>query len=235
MSSPEEASLALSVETHWEKAAKTRMGKYLTHLETNFISKSINLAKEGITVLDVGAEAGRFSLLATNSKAVVVSLDIDSYSLKRLKLKTKQVNIIQADARKLPLKDEVFDAVFMIEVLDYIPELESALAECKRTLKSDTSCILSFGNKSSMKAKLKAMQGKSYRHSYRNVIHCLTKTGFVVLKKSGYSWLPFGRVSENRFVPILAGIERAFGLRKISRFSPWVIMHVTKPRHIPAT
>ena len=80
------------------------MGKYLTNLETDFISKSINLAQENITVMDVGAEAGRFSLLAANSKATVVSLDVDSYSLKRLKLKTKQVNVIQADARKLPLK-----------------------------------------------------------------------------------------------------------------------------------
>jgi len=27
----------LSKETHWEKAAKTRMGKYLTQLESNLI------------------------------------------------------------------------------------------------------------------------------------------------------------------------------------------------------
>ena len=205
------------------------MGKYLTNLETDFISESINLAQENITVMDVGAEAGRFSLLAANSKVTVVSLDVDSYSLKRLKLKTKQVNVIQADARKLPLKNEVFDAVFMIEVLDYIPELEAALTECKRALKSDASCILSFGNKSSLKAKLKAMQGKSYRHSYRKVMQCLSKTGFIVKKKTGYSWLPFGRTSENRFVPVLAGIEKILGLRRVPRFSPWVIVHVTKP------
>ena len=128
-----------------------------------------------------------------------------------------------------PLKDEAFDAVFMIEVLDYIPELEAALAECKRTLKPNAFCILSFGNKSSLKAKLKAMQGKSYRHSYRKVVQCLSKTGFIVKKKTGYSWLPFGRTSESRFVPVLAGIERVLGLRRVPRFSPWVIMHVTKP------
>ena len=69
---------------------------------------------------DVGAEAGRFSLLATDTNATVIGIDIDSYGLKRLKLKTKRVNVIQADARKIPLKDETFDAIFMIEVLDYI-------------------------------------------------------------------------------------------------------------------
>jgi ubiquinone/menaquinone biosynthesis C-methylase UbiE len=50
--------------------------------------------------------------------------------LKRLKLKNRHANIIQADARKIPLKDEIFDATFMIEVLDYVPELDEVLREC---------------------------------------------------------------------------------------------------------
>ena len=229
MSTSTETSIDLSTETHWEKAAKTRMGKYLTSLETNFISKSIDLSQENIKVMDVGAEAGRFSLLAVDSKATVVSVDINSYALKRLKLKNKQISIIQADARHLPLKDEIFDVVFMIEVLDYIPELNSALAECKRTLKPKASCILSFGNKSSLKAKLKAIHGKSYKHSHNGVIQCLSKTGLIVKRKIGYSWLPFGRISESALVPVAAGIERIFMLRRVVRFSPWVIMHLTKP------
>ena len=205
------------------------MGKYLTNLETDFISKSIDLSQENSIVMDVGAEAGRFSLLAANNRAKVVSVDVNSYALKRLKLKNKEVNIIQADARQLPFRDGIFDFVFMIEVLDYIPELDQALRECKRTLKANASSILSFGNKSSLKAKLKAMQGKSYRHSYKEVINCLSKTGFLVKKKIGYSWLPFGRTSQSGFVPVLARFERFFGLRKLVRFSPWVIIHVTNP------
>jgi ubiquinone/menaquinone biosynthesis C-methylase UbiE len=210
-------------------AAKTRMGKYLTNLETDFISKSVNLYRENITVMDVGAESGRFSLLATGSKANVVSVDVNAYALKRLKLKNRQVSIIQADARQLPLKDEVFDVVFMIEVLDYIPELDQTMKECKRTLKPNASCVLSFGNKSSLKARLKAMQGKSYRHSYKEAMQCLSETGLIMKKKTGYSWLPFGRTSQSRLVPILAVGEKIFGLRKVVRFSPWVIIHVTKP------
>jgi ubiquinone/menaquinone biosynthesis C-methylase UbiE len=229
LNTPTETSLDLSAETHWEMAAKTRMGKYLTNLETDFISKSVDLSKENITVMDVGAEAGRFSLLAANNKATVVSVDVNSYPLKRLKLKTKQVNIIQADARHLPLKDEIFDVVFMIEVLDYIPELEQTLTECKRTLKPNASTILSFGNKSSLKAKLKALQGKSYRHSYKETMRYLSKTGFAVKRKMGYSWLPFGRTSQSGLVSTIAGFEKIFGLRRVVRYSPWVIIHATKP------
>jgi len=229
LSTPTETPFDLSVETHWEIAAKTKMGKYLTNLETEFISTSIDLSKKNITVMDVGAEAGRFSLLAANSKATVVSVDVNSYALKRLRLKTKKVNIIQADARYLPLKDQMFDVVFMIEVLDYIPELEQAFTECNRTLKSNGSSILSFGNKSSLKAKLKAMQGKSYRHSYKKVMKSLSEAGFMVKRKRGYSWLPFGRTSQSGLVSVLSGCERIFGLRRVVRFSPWVIIHVTKP------
>jgi ubiquinone/menaquinone biosynthesis C-methylase UbiE len=204
------------------------MGKYLTDLETQFISKSIDLSKENLTVMDVGAEAGRFSLFAANTNAYVVGVDLDSYALKRLHLKNRGVNVIQADARHLPLKDVVFDVVFMVEVLDYIPELDQALRDCKRTLKPDASCVLSFGNKSSLKAKLKSMQGKSYRHSYGEVVRCLSKTGFAVKNKLGYSWLPFGRTSQSSLVGFLAGVEKIFGLRRIVRYSPWVIIHLTK-------
>ena len=203
------------------------MGKYLTQMETHFIHNSVNLSHVN-AIMDIGAEAGRFSQVSTDKEATVVSLDIDSYGLKRLHVKTKQVNVIRADARKIPLKDETFDTIFMIETLDYIPELNEALAEIHRTLKSNASLILSFGNKSSLKSKLRELRGKSYMHSYRSVMHSLLKTGFTVKRKMGYSWLPFGRTSQNRLVPLSAFIERTFALRRIPSLSPWIIIHATK-------
>jgi ubiquinone/menaquinone biosynthesis C-methylase UbiE len=217
----------ISAETHWEQAAKTRMGTYLTQIETHFIQNNINL-QQTKTIMDVGAEAGRFSQFSKTNLTETISIDIDKYGLKRLKHNAKDTNTVQADARKIPLKDEVFDAVFMIEVLDYVPELHQALAECRRTLKPNASVILSFGNKSSLKAKLRELTGKSYQHSYRHVIQTLTETGFQVKKKTGYNWLLFGRMSENPLIPFLAKMERLFGFRKIPSLSPWVIVHAIK-------
>jgi ubiquinone/menaquinone biosynthesis C-methylase UbiE len=217
----------LSEETHWERAAKTRMGKYLTRTETDFILKSIN-PSQTYTIMDVGAEAGRFSLLTSNSEATVIGIDIESYGLKRLKRKAKNINIVQADARKIPIKEGVFDAIFMIEVLDYIAELDEALTESYRTLKSNASLFLSFGNKSSLKSKLRDLRGNSYRHSYNRVMQCLSKIGFAVIRKMGYNWLLFGRTSENRLIPFSVGIEKLLGLRRISSLSPWVMLHAVK-------
>jgi ubiquinone/menaquinone biosynthesis C-methylase UbiE len=183
------------------------MGKYLTHMETRFVSGSIDTSQPH-TILDVGAGAGKFSLLVAENNAAVISIDIVSRYLQRLKLKSKNANVIQADARKIPLKDETFDAVFMIEVLDYIPELGEVLGEYHRTLKLDAPFVFSFGNKSSLKQKLRELRGKSYLHSYNRVMQCLSKTGFAVMRKMGYNWLPFGRTSESQLVPFLAVIEK---------------------------
>jgi ubiquinone/menaquinone biosynthesis C-methylase UbiE len=219
-------------ETHWEKAAKTRMGKYLTQVETNFILNNIDPSQAN-AIMDVGAEAGRFSRFSKNTNTETISTDIDSTGLKRLKIMARNTNVIQADARKTPLKDETLDAIIMIEVLDYIPELDQALAECYRTLKPNASLILSFGNKSSLKAKLREISGKSYQHSYQKVIKTLAETGFSIKKKTGYNWLLFGRMSENRMIPIIAKMERFFGFRRIPSLSPWVIIHATKTNQTP--
>jgi ubiquinone/menaquinone biosynthesis C-methylase UbiE len=203
------------------------MGKYLTEVETNFLLKFVDLSKLNL-ILDVGAEAGRFSLFAANRNITVIGIDIDSHSLRRLKQKNKNVTVIQADARKMPLKTGVFDAIFMIEVLDYISEGTEAIAESFRLLNSGSPLVLSFGNKSSLKATLRKLQGKSYMHSYGEVMNSLLQVGFKVHGKLGYSWAPLGRTSNSRIVSLIAGAENIFGLKRIPRYSPWVIVCASK-------
>jgi len=60
-------------EKHWEKAAKTKMSKYLTETETHFILHAVNLSKCTLT-MDVGAEGGRFSLLAATENVEVIGV-----------------------------------------------------------------------------------------------------------------------------------------------------------------
>lgn len=203
------------------------MGKYITEIETRFIEKNLNPASISI-VMDVGAEAGRFSQLNTNIQTI--SIDINKQSLKRLQKKAPNTYIIQADARQIPIKNGVFDAITMIEVLDYIPELQKTFCEAYRTLKPETSLILSFGNKSSLKAKLRKLGGKSYLHKYGNVSKTLKETEFTLNKKTGYSWLMFGRMSQNPLIPTLAKMENAFGFRKIPSVSPWVLIQAVKQK-----
>ena len=218
----------LSEETTWEKAARTRMGKYLTRIETSFVIDSITGLRPQV-IMDVGAGAGKFSLLEEENNGTVVCIELDNHGLIRLKLQNDKVNVIQADARNIPLKNEVFEAIFMVEVLDYIPEAEKVFEECYRTLKHNGLFVFSFGNKSSIKQKLRKLRGKSYTHTYDRIMNWLSAIGFSVKRKIGFNWGLFGRTSENRLVPLFAGIERIFGLRKLPSFSPWVMVHAIKP------
>ena len=116
----------------------------------------------------------------------------------------------------------------MIEVLDYIPQIGDALGECYRVLKQKAPFVFSFGNQSSLKAKLRGLRGKSYMHSYGAVIKCLAKTGFEIKAKLGYNWLPLGRTSQSRLIPFLVGLEKVFFLRRAPSLSPWVMVHAAK-------
>ena len=216
-----------SKEMFWETAVRTKVGKYLTDIETHFVLNAVEPLQPQM-ILDIGAGAGKFSLLTAKSNITVVSIDIVSYGLKRLQLKNPDVQVIKADARKIPLKDELFDAIIMIEVLDYIPELDQVFTDCKRTLKKEASFVFSFGNKASLKQKLRQLKGKSYLHSYKSVMKNLSKTTFKIIKKQGYNWLPFGRTSQNPLVPLFAFTEKIFGLRRLPSLSPWVIVHAAK-------
>jgi len=121
-------------ETFWEAAARTKMGSYLTNVEMAFFLKSINFSKCRL-VGDIGAGAGKFSLLAAERNVDVVAIDIDLSGLKRLKFRNKLTNVVQADARNIPLKESILDAAFTMEVIDYITESDTVLTECGRILK----------------------------------------------------------------------------------------------------
>ncbi len=210
-------------ETFWEIAARTKMGSYLTKMETEFFTRGINFPDCKL-VCDIGAGAGKFSMLATQKNIETVALDIDICGLRRLKMENGTVHVILADAKALPMKPSTVDAAFAIEVVDYIPELGEVLSECHRIMKNGGSLVVSFGNQSSLKSKIRQLQGKKYSHSFHEVALKLGITGFRIVKKQGFNWLPFNRTSENMLIPLLAKIERVLGLRRIARYSPWVLI-----------
>jgi len=192
-----------------------------------FFLKSINFS-ECHLVGDIGAGAGKFSLLAAEKNVEVVAIDIDLHGLRRLRFKNRLVNVVLADVRNIPLKEDILDAAFMIEVIDYIPESDTVLVECSRILKNGCSMVFSFGNKASLKAKLRNLQGKNYMHSYDEIANELRKVGFKLVRKEGFNWLLFNRTSENSLVPLSAKMERLFGLREMPSVSPWVMTHAVK-------
>jgi len=102
------------------------------------------------------------------------------------------------------------------------------LSECGRILENGCSLVFSFGNKASLKSRLRNLRVKSYVHSYDEIINELRKAGFKLVRKEGFNRLLFNRASENPLLPLFAKIEKLFELRRMPSLSPWVMTHAVK-------
>jgi ubiquinone/menaquinone biosynthesis C-methylase UbiE len=223
------AQMNIVVEPQWERAAKTKMGLYLTKIETAFILKSVNFERHK-TIVDLGSGGGKFSKLALQKNAHVISLDRDLNSLKWLKSRDHSSNVILGDVATLPLRENTADCIFLIEVFDYVSETKRLLGECYRILKKQGLFIFSFGNTSSLKSKLKQLRKEYYMqdtHSYHETIQLLN-FNFKIICKEGYNWLFLNRESNNQFIPFLGKIVKLLRLEKLLVISPWIIVCASK-------
>ncbi len=101
---------------------------------------------EGNRVLDLGCGEGRHVLsLCTSEKVISVGVDLQLRDLLAAREKFHQHHFSQkiaghfglaaADALHLPFADHTFDTIICSEVLEHIPDYESALREIHRVLK----------------------------------------------------------------------------------------------------
>ena len=138
----------------WNKFSHTQLdsfsGSSISHdrfyLATNWTPSDI----KDKWVLDIGCGAGRFAEIALNAGANVVALDYSSavdacYSnLKHF----DNLNIIQGDIYALPFKENFFDFVYSLGVLQHTPDVEKAFFELPKMLKSNGMFCIDFYEKS---------------------------------------------------------------------------------------
>src|SRR3989344_5553688 len=102
--------------------------------------------KQGMRVLEVGCGSGAFvtSVARVVGKTgKVYALDIQPAMLRQLKVKLtkpenqdiKNIKLILGSAYELPFEDNSLDLVYMVTVLQEIPDKKKALKEVRRVLK----------------------------------------------------------------------------------------------------
>jgi len=102
--------------------------------------------REGMKVLDLGCGSGAFTPFIARTvgeKGKVYALDIQADMLAQLERKLakpenrdiKNVKLVRANAYELPFDDGFFDLVYMVTVLQEIPDRKRALQEVGRVLK----------------------------------------------------------------------------------------------------
>ncbi|MFO7677954.1 MAG: class I SAM-dependent methyltransferase [Thermoplasmatota archaeon] len=107
--------------------------------------------RKGMKVLEVGPGNGRYTIAAAKvvgPDGLIVTIDIEEKMIKRVIKRVTQENITNvraevANVYELPYEDSFFDIIYMIAVINEIPEQERAFQEFHRVLKSDGVLVFS--------------------------------------------------------------------------------------------
>ncbi len=135
---------------NWEPKDFPNYIKVIMNFADELIFEEISLLlkkfenKEDFLVLDCGCGFGAFYNLTKNFNTIY--LDISLNLLKKFKLKERK---ICANILYLPFKDNTFDLVLCINVLEHVNYL-NALNEIKRVLKNNGHLIVVVINKNSL-------------------------------------------------------------------------------------
>ena len=149
-------------------------------------SSSRNYPKSNLNILDIGCGTGETlsflkkyldqpDLSGVDSSPVAVA-----YSKKR-----GHHQIFRVDAEKLPFKDNTFDYVLLLDVLEHIKDDSIALIEAKRVLKNNGKIIITVPALQFLWSEHDAQQGH-FRRYVRRGIKSLAKKSKMTIEKISY-------------------------------------------------
>jgi ubiquinone/menaquinone biosynthesis C-methylase UbiE len=105
-------------------------------------------AAAGMHVLEVGPGPGMYTVplaqrvASSGEDGRVTCLEIQPQMIEMLRerlraAEVRNVEVIQGDGRQMPLPDDGFDLVFLVDVVGEIPDKAAFFGECARVLKPD--------------------------------------------------------------------------------------------------
>lgn len=135
------------------------------------------------TVLDIGCGSGHFLRGITDISTSRYGIDEHSYS-------TADHTVKQGDARSLPFEDKMADLITMLDVLEHIPESDTALKEVHRVLKPDGLFLLTVPAFQFLYSPHDKKNHHVKRYCRKDLCMALEKNEFQVLRCSYFNtWL----------------------------------------------
>ncbi len=117
---------------------ETPKGKLVHQIEREVVYEYLK-PTPGMDILDIGCGTGIYCLELAQLGAKVTGIDVSEAMLAKARAKAERqglkIQFLRADARKLPFKDESFDAVISVTALEFVPDLRGALEEAYRVLR----------------------------------------------------------------------------------------------------
>ena len=187
-----QAILKLSKDEYDEYASEFSNSRQHFWDELKFLK---NYANRGDRVLDIGCGNGRLSDMFIDNDIDYTGVDFSKSLIEIAKEERgKNGTFIQADALKLPFKDNSFDTVFSIAVIHHIPSKENRVkfvSEANRVLKPGGVFILTAWN---------TLQ---WRFLKSHTLHSLKKVFGLSDLNLGDIIIPFGKDKRQRYIHTL--------------------------------
>jgi|GEM_PF-3529424 len=155
----------MSIKTAWDLQSEifSEIGKYPN---TNIEFPSYQMPRIGSIVLESGCGGGIMMDYFSQHGSKVIGIDISIEMLKKCRVKGGQV--VLADVRNVPFKDNSFDYVSSLGVIEHFPESRIAFKESIRILKNKGTLSLTIPNRYSFFILLRYFAQKlgSYSQKY---------------------------------------------------------------------
>ncbi len=148
--------------------------------------EAVSLKPESLVSVGCGEGFDLKHILSIYQPKKTVGVDLSKSALNYAQKQLPEVEFIQEDASKLPFKDNQFDLVVALEILEHIPDYDKAISELKRIAKNKVIITVpwepSFSMVSLMRGKYLKRLGRHPEH-----INAWNKKSFTkVIKKHGF-------------------------------------------------
>lgn len=171
----------------WEA---TPLGELCVRLEKEILLSMVGSIPNRGPVLDAGCGTGNNAVLLAQRGMSVTGVDISDKMLQVARSKVVKaglkVNLIQADASKLPLPDNCFDTAICSLVLEFAENPEMIVRELFRVLRPKGVIILSFLNKNSYWTVFRKISTKTKLSVYSNARFLGQKEVAAILDGAGF-------------------------------------------------
>jgi SAM-dependent methyltransferase len=228
--------------TYYEKLGReTTWGRYLTGLQRCSITLAADLFERPGTVLEIGADGGRWSSLLAKQGWEAVCTDVRPMALEvcQSRLPRAKCILVNAADTKIPCATDAANLILCMEV-DPVTSSGWFVEEASRVLAPGGILVATLNNKSSLRAVFHKLfrpgdavtrkQCGFYEVSYHERRNRLRRSGFRIIHEEGCCWPPFARDSNSSLVPSCVRLEKYLGLRRLPLLSPWVVF-VAQKRH----
>ena len=230
---------SLPAMTYWDHVGRaTRWGRYLADVERRVILRGEAMATRRGHAVDFGCGGGRWAKLLSGRGWQMACMEVNRQALAicQRDIPGAKCILTNPDDKSVPFDSDSAGLALCIEVIPLI-EADWFISEAHRVLVDDGLFVGVYINRRSWRGlawRLKQRLSSEpetqqfYQASYPDWRRRFVQAGFKMVHEESCCWAPFSRSSNSRLVPVGAKLERAFGLRRIVSWGPWVVFIARK-------